>query len=113
MEERWSVEDALNIKAMPRYPVPSQVDKSEIKARLADEEAGAESEQPGRRKDDANGRRDDVADEDTGANLQSPQARDPREEAFRRFKITDAMLTKYGYMEGCDQSTQNERGSFI
>ena len=53
------------------------------------------------------------ADEDAGANLQSPQASDPREEAFRRFKISDAMLTKYGYTEGCDQCMRKERGSFI
>ena len=113
MEKRWAVEDVLNIKGTPRSPAPSQIDKSEIKARLADEEAGAESEQPGRRKDDAKRRRDNVADEDTVANLQAPQARDPREEAFRRFKIIDAMLTKYGYTEGCDQRMRKERSSLV
>ena len=113
IEERWRVEDVLKITATPRRPAPSQADEGDIKAKLADEEASAEKEQPSRRKEDVKRKHDEAADEDTGANLQAPQARDTHEEAFRRFKITDTMLTKYGYTDQCDACMRKERGSLI
>ena len=114
IEERWRAEDVLKIVATPRYPTPSQAqaDDDEIKAKVADEEANAEKDKPKQQRDDAR-RHAEAGDEDTGANLREPQARKDREEEFRRFKITDAMLAKYGFTDQCDACSRKATGSPI
>ena len=111
IEDRWSAEDILNVKATPRHPTQSLRDKSELQAKLVDEEANVEHRaRTDRSRDIAERRRNAAVDEDSGANLRQPQIQEPREEGVRRFKITESLLDKYGYTDGCEQCRRKLAG---
>ena len=93
VEDRWSAADVLSVAGTPRYPAPFQIEPSELRPRIVDEEADVgRRERSTGQEEVAERRRADAEDPDSGANLQQPQARALREEDIRRFRITCIFL---------------------
>jgi len=90
-EDRWRPDLILGIKGTPRVPAPSQKEPEKINPRLVDEEhPEARERKPREVKENVENR------EQSGADLPQPEARDPRAFEFKRFRITDRLLAKYG-----------------
>ena len=103
LEDRWKAEDILNIRGTPRNPAPSRADSIELSTSLVDDEAGETRRARMDRRREVRERQEAAAqDDDCGANLRQPQGREPHED-IRRFRVTEQMLDKYGYTDGCEE----------
>ena len=115
-EDRWDAEAVLSVKGTPRRPTPSQADQSSIlQAPIAGEEArpeGAEDEAAQNRRREVIERRLEAAqDAESGAAIPQAEAREePATENYRRFRITEALLLKYGASENCGGCARRHLG---
>ena len=106
----------LSVKGTPRRPTPSQADQSSIlQAPIAGEEArpeGAEDEAAQNRRREVIERRLEAAqDAESGAAIPQAEAREePATENYRRFRITEALLLKYGASENCGGCARRHLG---
>ena len=90
-EHRWNPEKVLLVKGTPRVPAPSRAQSHKIENRFVDEEfASVEGNTEGLKKKDGDG----------GANLADPSHRGDHD-GPRELRITEAILTEYGYTAGC------------
>ena len=111
LEDRWDAEAVLAIRATLRRPTPSTND-GVIRALVLGEDA--EPKEPRDMRSEVFERRLAAQrDADSGAGLPRPEANDRNEYAdARRFRITEAMVLKYGLSDdcqGCDKRALGEK----
>ena len=110
IEDRWCPEMILNIMGVPRLPAPSQADPESLQASLADDEARAKSARWTRSRRDEVAEKRDAASPASGAGIQQPETRASRDLDIRRMRITDAILEKYGFTDGCPGCQHKREG---
>ena len=110
LEDRWDAEAVLGVRATPRKPTPSKPSPSTaedvIRAPLIGEDPEVKDPRE-LRKEILERRGAANRDGESGAGQPRPETSNEFDYAdVRRFRITEAMLLKYGspdYCQGCDK----------
>ena len=104
-DERWNKDLIFAIQGTPRTPAPSRKDPERLEAQLLDD-----NDKEAKPREQREPRQGGEAREHSGAALQQPEVRGPRDFEPRRFRINNRLIQKYGYSDDCKGCTAKHNG---